>query len=287
MLKISDNIIIYLGDDTVTVIGKIMKIGNIVVSSTKENIKCQYLERNVKSLNKKLKNMDDKKGAHLIIRKENIQKKIDEEKTNESKRRKKIVIDLKKQVEISKIKRKEEIKDLNIIQKVKKEFEELPIATLVDDLVSGVSDIEKAQKLVKECPRDIYSWLNLAETIKFHKKAFLIINGIKAPWDIIGSTIDFSMEFIGGSIEDTMDKSKWTYERAVSRAVKLGASKKEIEKFKENYKKNIILSSVKGTSYMIYSQSKKLAKTSERIIDFAVDKCVLKKTVKIKKETHI
>jgi hypothetical protein len=259
------------------IVNKITQIGNIVVSSTKEKIKCKYLGRNIKTINKKLKNMDDKKGAHLIIKKENIQKKIYEEKINESARRKKIAIDLKKQIEISKKKRKEEVKDFNTIQKVKKEFEELPIATAVDDLVSGVSDIERAQKLVEESPKDTYSWLNLAETIKFHKKAFLIINGIKAPWDMIGSAVDLSMEFIGGTIEDTMDKNKWTYERAINQAAKLGASKKEIEKFKENYKKNIILASVKGTSHMLCKQSKKLTKTSERIIDFAVDKLILKK----------
>ncbi len=209
------------------IVNKITQIGTIVVSSTKEKIKCQYLERNVKNLNKKLENMDDKKGAHLIIKKENMQKKIDEEKINESKRRKKIVVDLKSQIELSKRKRKEAVKDFSTIQKVKKEFAELPITTAIDDLVSGVSDIEKAQKLVKEFPRDIYAWLNLAETIKFHKKAFLIINGIKAPWDMIGSAVDLSMEFIGGTIEDSMDKNKWTYERAINQAIKLGASKRK------------------------------------------------------------
>ncbi len=38
---------------------------------------------------------------------------------------------------------------------------------------------------------------------------------------------------------------------------------------------------------MLCKQSKKLTKTSERIIDFAVDKLILKKTVKIKGEKHI
>lgn len=263
-----------------SLIKKVSKISNIVGSSTKEKIKCSYLEMNIKSLNKKLENIDDKKGAHLIIKKENIQKKIKEEKINESERRKKATEELKKQVEISKIKRKEEVKDLNNIQKVKKEFEELPIATAIDDLVSGVSDIEKAQELVKKSPENIYVWLNLAETIKFHKKAFLIINGIKAPWDMVGSTIDLTMEFVGGAIEDNVDKNKWTYERAINQAIKLGATRKQIREFVENYKKNIVISGIKGTSHMILKQGKKLTKTSERIIDFAVDKFLLKNNKK-------
>ncbi|NMM65583.1 hypothetical protein HBE96_23685 [Clostridium sp. P21] len=262
------------------IISKISKISNIVVSSTKEKVKCKYLERNIKSLNNRIKDTDDKKAAHLIIEKENMQKKIEEEKINESERRKKITVELKKQVEVSNRERKEEVKHLNTVQKVKKEFEELPIATAVDDLVSGISDIEKAQELVKKSPENIYVWLNLAETIKFHKKAFLIINGIKAPWDMIGSTIDLTMEFVGGAIEDNVDKNKWTYERAINQAIKLGATRKQIREFAENYKKNIVISGVKGTSHMILKQGKKLTKTSERIIDFAADKFILKNNKK-------
>ncbi|AWI03888.1 hypothetical protein [Clostridium drakei] len=263
-----------------SLIKKVLKISNIVVSSTKEKIKCSYLEINIKTLDKKLENIDDKEGAHLKIRKENIQKKIKEEKINESERRKKAADELKKQVEVSKIKRKEEIKDLNTIQKVKKEFEELPIATAIDDLVSGVSDIEKAKELVKKSPENIYAWLNLAETIKFHKKTFFIINGIKAPWDMVGSTIDLTVEFVGGAIEDNVDKNKWTYERSINQAVKLGATRRQIREFGENYKKNMLVSGIKGTSHMILNQSKKLTKTGERIIDFAVDKFMLKNNKK-------
>ncbi len=260
-----------------SIIAKISKLGNVAVSSAKEKIKCGYLQKNIENIDKKLKNMDDKKEAHLIIKKENKQKKIKEEKIKEKKKRETAKGELQKQILISKHKRKEETKDLNIIEKVQKEFKELPIATIVDDFVEGVSDIEKAEKIVKEHPEDMYSWLNLAETIKFYKKAFLIINGIKAPWDMIGTTLDLSVEFVGGSIESAFDKKKWTYERAINEAVKLGAGEKEIQKFKEKYKKDIVYSTAKGTVHMIGKQSKKLAKTSERLIDIAVDKLILKK----------
>lgn len=253
-------------------INKFGKLGKIAASSIEENIKSKLLEGRIKSIDKKLENMNDKEGAHLIIKKENLQRKMDKEKIEEQRKRDEVKSELKQQVTDSILERKKENKGLNIIQKVQKEFQEIPIATVVNDLAEGLSEVEKAKERIKTYPEDIYSWLELAEALRFYKKAFIIINGIKAPIDLIGSTIDITSELVGGSIESALDKDKWTYERALEQARKLGATEMQIEEFSENYKRNILGTAVKGTGHMVYKQSQKLLKTSERILDFAMNR---------------
>lgn len=253
-------------------INKFKKIAKIAASSAEENIKSKLLKNKINSINKKLENMNDKQGAHLIIEKENLEQKINQQKIVETKKREVVKSELKQEVKASRLKRKQENKDLNIIKKIQKEFDELPIATAVNDLVEGISEIEKAKEGVIKQPEDIYSWLELAETLKFYKKAFIIINGIKAPFDLIGSSIDIGTELVGGSLESTFDKDKWTYARALKQAKKLGASERQIEDFSKNYKKNIATVVIKGTGHMFYKQGKKMLTTGERILDFAVDK---------------
>lgn len=256
------------------ILNKVIKLSKLVASSAKENVKCKYLEQNIKNIDKKLENINEKQDAHLKIKKENLQNKLSKEKKHESEKREVIKLELKKQVKVSKAKRKNENKNLNVITKVQKEFEELPIATIANDLAEGISEIEKAKERVKRNPEDIYSWLELAETLRFYKKTFLIINGIKAPFDLIGSVIDVGTEIVGGSLESTLDKDKWTYDRAMLQARKLGATEKQIEEFNKSYNRNILGAAVKGTGHMFYKQGKKILTTSERIIDFAVDKLI-------------
>lgn len=259
------------------VINKLINVSKITVSYAKESAKCKYLEKNIKRIDKSMEGLNDKQGAHLLIQKENLQKKLEEERNSERKKRKEAKLKLKSQVRISKEQRQKDNKGMNILERLQNEFKELPIVTAVDDLVAGISDIDKIEEYVKNHPEDIYSWLNLAEALKFHKKTFLIVNGIKAPFDLIGTTLDIGIEFIGDRVENVLDKDKWTYERAVNQARKLGATEKEIEEFRKRYKRNIVDAAVKGTGHMIYKQSKKMLNTSERILDFVVDKLVHKK----------
>ena len=255
-------------------INKFKKIAKIAVSSAEENVKSKLLENKINGINKKLENMNDKEGAHLIIEKENLEKKIKEQKTEEQKKREIIKLQLKQEVSASRLKRKEENKELNIIKRIKKEFDELPVTTFANDLAEGISEIEKVKEMVTKHPEDAYYWLELAETLKFYKKTFIIINGIKAPFDLIGSTIDIGTELVGESLESAFDKDKWTYERALNQARKLGAAEKQIDDFSKNYKKNMASVLVKGTGHMVYKQSKKMIITGERILDFAVDKLI-------------
>ena len=256
------------------IINKVIKLSKLAASSVKENVKCKYLEQNIKNIDKKLEKTKDKQDAHLKIKKKNLENKLEKEKKGEKEKREVIKLELKREVKVSKAKRKKENKNFNIIKKVQKEFEELPIATIANDLAEGISDIEKVKEYVKRNPEDIYSWLKLAETLRFYKKTFLIINGIKAPFDLIGSALDIGTEIVGGSIENALDKDKWTYDRAIMQAKKLGATEKQIEEFNRNYSRNIIGAAVKGTGHMVYKQGKKMLKASERIIDFAVDNLI-------------
>ncbi|MBC2579046.1 hypothetical protein [Clostridium sp. DJ247] len=260
-----------------SVINKIIKIGKIAVSSAKETTKCKYFERNIRNIDKTIQVSNKEQIEHLKIRKENLRRKIKEEQKKESEKRKFVKLELKKQVKISKEQRQKDNKNINILERAQKEFKELPIVTAADDLVAGISDIDKIKEYVKNHPEDIYSWLNLAEALKFHKKTFLVVNGIKAPFDLIGTTLDIGMEFIGDRVENVLDKDNWTYERAVNQAKKLGATENQIEEFRKRYKINIVNAAVKGTGHMIYKQSKKMLNTSERILDFAVDKLMHKK----------
>lgn len=259
------------------IVNKLINASKITVSYAKENIKCKYLEKNIERIDRSIEGLTDKQGAHLLIRKENLQKKLEEERNSERKKRDKAKLELKSQVRISIEQRKKDNKSMNILERTQKEFKELPIVTVVDDFVAGISDIDKIKEYVKNHPEDIYAWLNLAEALKFHKKTFLIVNGIKAPFDLIGTTLDIGMEFIGDRVENVLDKDKWTYDRAVNQARKLGATEKQIEEFRKRYKKNIVNAAVKGTGHMVYKQSKKMLNTSERILDFAVDKLMNKK----------
>lgn len=256
------------------IIKKVIKLSKLAVSSAKENVKCKYLEQNIKNIDKKLENSKDKEDAHLKIKKENLQSKLRKEKKEEKEKRESIKLELKTQIKDSKEKRNRENKNLNIVKKVQKEFEELPIATIANDLAEGISGIDKIKENVKKNPENIYSWLELAEALRFYKKAFLIINGIKAPFDLIGSALDVGTELVGGSIENVLDKDKWTYNRAMMQARKLGATGKQIEEFNSNYNRNLLEATVKGTGHMVYKQGKKIMKTGERIIDFAVDKLI-------------
>jgi hypothetical protein len=258
----------------VTIVKKVIKLSKLAVSSVKENVKCKYLEQNIRSIDKKIEKTENKQDAHLKIKKENLENKLLKEKKDEEKKREAIKLELKRQVEVSRAERKKENENLNVIEKVKKEFGELPIATIANDLAEGISDIEKVKDQVKRNPENIYSWLELAETLRFYKKTFLIINGIKAPFDLIGSALDVGTEIIGGSIESVLDKDKWTYDRAIMQAKKLGATEEQIAEFNKNYSRNILGSTVKGTGHMVYKQGKKILKTSERIIDFAVDRFI-------------
>ncbi|KZL94299.1 hypothetical protein [Clostridium magnum] len=256
------------------ILKKVIKLGKLAVSSTKENVKSKYLEQNIKNIDKKLEKSQDGQDAHLKIKKENLENKLLKEKKEGNEKRELIKLELKKQVKVSREKRKQENKNLNVVKKLQKEFQEMPIATIANDLAEGISDIEKVKEQVRKNPEDIYSWLQLAETLRFYRKTFLIINGIKAPFDLIGSVLDVGTELIGGSIEDTLDKDKWTYDRAVMQAKKLGATEEQIEEFNKNYNRNILGATVKGTGHMVYKQGEKILKTSERILDFTVDKFI-------------
>lgn len=255
-------------------VNKFKKIAKIAVSSAEENIKSKLLENKINSINKKLESMNDKEGAHLLIKKGSLEKKINDQKKEERKKRDAIKLQLKQEVRASRLERKKENKDLNIIKRIKKEFDELPIATFANDLAEGIAEIEKVKEMILKYPEDIYSWLELAETLKFYKKTFIAINGIKAPFDLIGSTIDIGTELLGGSLESALDKDKWTYERALNQARKLGATEKQIDDFSKNYNKSMATALVKGTGHMVYKQSKKIITTGERILDFAVDKLI-------------
>lgn len=201
---------------------KLESLNKIALSKAKETIKCLYLEGKVKKLDKNIDGAKKKDKHKLEYNKREALQSINAIKFNESIQRKEEARKLKEEAKISINKRRNENKDLSAISKLQKGFKDLPIVTVVDDLVEGASGIEKITRMVNENPRDPYSWLILAETFKYYKKAFIILNTIKIPVDPIGSLIDIGVEIGGGYIEENLDKDKWSYKRALLKCLNLG-----------------------------------------------------------------
>lgn len=181
-----------------------------------------YLNSKAKRIEKEIISLEKKEVLQLKNKKENIQLKIEEVKNKEKIKRKTSIEKLKKELEYSNKKRKEENKDLNFVGRLRKEFKGIPIVTLVDDIAEGAAGIEKVQTMVQNNLKDPYGFLILAQSINYYKKAFLIMNLAKSPIDPIGTAMDISSEFGGEYIEESFDKDKWTYKRALLKSINLG-----------------------------------------------------------------
>lgn len=201
---------------------KLESLNKIALSKAKETVKCLYLEGKVKKLDKSIEDAKNTDKHKFECKKREALQNINAIKFNEGIQRREETKKLKDEAKISINKRRNENKELNVISKLQKEFKELPIVTVVDDLVEGASGIEKITRMVNENPTDSYSWLILAETLKYYKKAFLILNAIKIPVDPIGSLIDIGVEIGGSYIEENLDKDKWSYKRALLKCLNLG-----------------------------------------------------------------
>ena len=156
----------------------IKKVGNlstIGLSKAKEKAQESYLKSKAKNIDKEIQNIENSNITELKCEKNAIENKI--RQVAKSK--------LKNQVQESKNKRKEENKGLNAVSRMKKEFKNVPIVSLVDDIVEGASDIERIQSMVQNNPNDPYPWLILAQCIGYYKKAFFILNIAKSPIDPI------------------------------------------------------------------------------------------------------
>mgnify|MGYP000977349790 FL=1 len=196
----------------------IKKVGNlstIGLSKAKEKAQESYLKSKAKNIDKEIQNIENSNITELKCEKNAIENKIDKIKNKEKIKRQVAKSKLKNQVQESKNKRKEENKGLNAVSRMKKEFKNVPIVSLVDDIVEGASDIERIQSMVQNNPNDPYPWLILAQCIGYYKKAFFILNIAKSPIDPIGTVIDLGTEFGGEYIEEVLDKDKWTYKRAL------------------------------------------------------------------------
>lgn len=255
-------------------LNKLIKVVEINTSSIEENIKVKIIESRINNLNKKLEGMNDKEGAHLIIQRDELEKSMVKKKEKVIKKRTAKKAELLQMVNASKNERQLENSNLSTFKKIRKELDNLPIVTMANDLASGISEIEKVKEKVKEQPNNLFVFLELAETLRFYRKTFIVINGMKAPIDPIGSTIDIGTEVVGGKIEGVFDKDKWTYEKAIEKAKSLGATEEQIEEFSKSYSKNIASSVVKGTGHMLYKQGEKLLVSSERVLDFAIEKII-------------
>ncbi|WP_097025610.1 hypothetical protein [Clostridium peptidivorans] len=201
---------------------KLVSLNKIALSKAKETVKCLYLEGKVKKLDKNIDDAKNKDKRKMQYNKREALQNINAIKFNEGIQRREEAKKLKEEAKISINERRNDNKDLSAISKLQKQFKDLPIVTVVDDLVEGASEIEKITRMVNENPRDPYSWLILAETLKYYKKAFLILNTIKIPVDPIGSLIDIGVEIGGGYIEENLDKDKWSYKRALLKCINLG-----------------------------------------------------------------
>jgi len=203
----------------------IKKVGNlstIGLSKAKEKAQESYLKSKAKNIDKEIQNIENSNITELKCEKNAIENKIDKIKNKEKIKRQVAKSKLKNQVQESKNKRKEENKGLNAVSRMKKEFKNVPIVSLVDDIVEGASDIERIQSMVQNNPNDPYPWLILAQCIGYYKKAFFILNIAKSPIDPIGTVIDLGTEFGGEYIEEVLDKDKWTYKRALFKSINLG-----------------------------------------------------------------
>lgn len=206
-------------------IKKISNLSTIGLSKVKEKAQESYLKNKAKKIDKEIQNIENSNVALLKCEKDEIKNKIDKVKNEEKLKRELAKSNLKHQIRESKSQREEENKDLNVVSRMKKEFKNVPIVSLVDDIVEGASDIEKVQSMVEQNPEDPYSWLILAQCINYYKKTFFIINLAKSPIDPLGTVIDLGTEFGGEYIEEFLDKDKWTYKRALLRSINLGIKK--------------------------------------------------------------
>lgn len=206
---------------------KLLKLGGMALSSTRETLKTKLINGKIDKLTKEMEKEKNPEVREYLSRRKRVLenellKTIQEEKSN----RKKSAEVLKKDVKFTMEKRKEESKGVKLPSKVTKEFKNLPIVTVFDDLIEGASGIEKAEEYLKSNQEKAYSYLLIAETIKYHKKTFLTIHGVKAPIDILGTVIDVTSEYLGGFVENITDKDKWTYERALKQALSIAIGKK-------------------------------------------------------------
>lgn len=212
------------------IFNKLTKLGDITYSSTKEIVKSKSIERKIAKIDREIqdeKNPDIQK--YLVEKKKLLQEELLNITREERDKRDESVKALKREVKASIEKRRYESRGLGITSKVRKEFKNLPVVTLFDDLIEGASGIEKVEDYLKHNQENPYAYLLLAEAIRYHKKTFLTIHGIKAPIDIIGTVIDVTSEYVGGFFENIADKDKWTYERALKQALAMAMAKKESE----------------------------------------------------------
>ncbi|WP_125154668.1 hypothetical protein [Clostridium rectalis] len=197
-----------------TFIKKISKLGSIGKSKLKENIHCMYLERKIRSTDKKNKKC-------VLAKKDILNNKIEKIREKESLKRKNIIKNLKGIVKDSQEERVKENKKLNFVNRIEKEFKQIPIITVVDDIVEGASGIEKLKRVVEDNPEEPLNWIILAEALQYYKETFLWINLAKAPIDLMGSLMDLGIEFGSDFLESSIDKDKWTYKRCLLKCLNL------------------------------------------------------------------
>lgn len=209
-----------------TLFSKLMKTSKIAASSAKEKVQIKYYEGKLKKINNSREKIDASNNFDMNSSEKELSSKIINIKEKEKETRSVLAKSLKKEVLESREERKKERKSLKAFEKIQKEFKELPIVTIVDDLAEGASGIEEMKSKIKLDQDNPYNWLALAEALKFYNKAFYIINGIKAPIDMIGSAIDVSVQYLSEYLEAAADNEKWTYERALAQAIYLGKKSK-------------------------------------------------------------
>lgn len=141
-------------------------------------------------------------------------------------RREKALSLLKREVKQSIDGRKQEVNQLSLKERIENEFRSLPIVTVFDDLVQGISGLEEVQKRVQNYPEEPYVWLMFAQALEYHKKTFYAVQGIKAPIDTIGSIIDVSMN----KLADWVSKEQHTPNKALHKALFLTANRKGSKK---------------------------------------------------------
>jgi hypothetical protein len=206
-------------------LNKLLSTGRLAASKTRESIGIAVLKtfENVES--RKLHQNGVNSISIIYTRRKEIHDRVDSIREKETAKRNRIAMELKNEIEQSKRLRRKDAELLSIIEKLQREYKGLPIVTIVDDIVEGASGIEKIEKLVRKNPNEPFVWLLLAETLRYRKTSFLLLNGLKAPFDIIGTALDVTMEYAGEMVGSTEHREKWTYEQALLQVVKLGRGK--------------------------------------------------------------
>ena len=197
---------------------KIKHLGQLGFSTLTEKTQEKSLEARIRQIEKQLTIQGVQKIEELLQQKADLQKQMEETKHRESQKRSELKDILKQQAQASKQERSEEHKDLNWTQRAYKEMKDLPIVTAVDDLIDGMTELEKMEGLIISHPNNPYVWLLFADALHYYRKTFFTVHGLKATFDFVGTLIDIGAE----SIVSVVDKEKWTYPNALRQAIYLG-----------------------------------------------------------------